>query len=437
MTDSKRTVVYYGVGRTLEKKVEEYVRETGIPACLSDRHEEKWHTMYPFQRNGGSSCAREILPLDEVLSHYPDYELWITLSAPDSMLACWRYLLECGVDKDRIKFFGGREYRLCCPYLDHALFISSDMVHSCHQLPPFVKSFPFENEVVSESDVRSKLTELEEWRTKTINLLRRNEKTSCDGCALLQYAIWPTTPKITLLGVGPSFAGGTRCNSNCFYCIERDVIRKKSKQVLSSYDIHKIAAELYDDLEETSLADGEAVLLPHVEELCDLISEKGWKVQVNTNGILYSDKIAETVANNQDSFIEISLDSGTKETYQKIKRVDKFEDVLQNLHQYKKKGCALILKYIMLPGFNDDIKEMDAFVRIAKDLGVKLVVLAQNMGRLVDGKAHDDGMPMSEETFAAFVYLVARLQEEEIIWGTHDECFQPQEVERIKRLHHC
>lgn len=275
---------------------------------------------------------------------------------------------------------------------------------------------------------------MEKWRSETIELLRNGEKTSCYGCSALRYGLYSKKPKILILGVGPNFAGGTKCNCNCFYCNQNSVIREQTNQVLSNYDIHKIAAEMYKDLENTILASGEPSIIPDVDKLFFLINEKGWSVNFNTNGIVYSDFIAESLAKNKQSFIAVALDSGTSETYKKVKRVDKFHTVVENLHKYKDKGCQIFLKYILCPGYNDNLNDISEFIKIVKSLDIKHVTLSQNLSGFVDGKRHEVDPNMSESMFALFAYMIARLQEEGIYWDFQIEFINKHDFERLEKL---
>lgn len=241
-------------------------------------------------------------------------------------------------------------------------------------------------------------------------------------------------PKITVFAVGPNFAGGTKCNCNCFYCNQNQDIKSESNQVLSNYDIHKIGGEVYKDIENIILADGEPSLLPHLNELCELVDEKGWSVNFNTNAIIYSEKLADTLAKNKNSFMAVALDSGSRKIYKKIKRVDKFNKVIENLRRYRDKGCKICMKYILIPDVNDSVEEMNAFIKIAKEIDVMSVTLSQNMSNFSDGVAHDLDPDMSESMFASFTYLVARLQEEKIPWDFQIEFISQHDIMRIEKL---
>ena len=79
-----------------------------------------------------------------------------------------------------------------------------------------------------------------------------------------------------------------------------------------------------------------------------------------TNAYTFLPKIAE-VAKNRSARIIVSLDSGCKETFQKIKNSDKFDDVVSNIVEYAKPNIEIIFKYIILKGINDNFDELKKF----------------------------------------------------------------------------
>lgn len=423
-------VVYYGAGANLRDYEEDFVRETGYPVCVCDASQAKQGSCYTFR--GGAE--REIVSLAHVKSQYPDYELWLTL-AEHNIKTVYDYLTEVEqIPAKRIHVFGNRDYRLGCLNMQNYVYISSKQVKACAHVP-WTTHFKFEQgQVLEEKDVIGKLDELEAWRRETIEKLRNGEKTSCHGCSALHWGFFEKEPRVDFLGVGPNFKGGTKCNCNCFYCNQNKVIRTESNQKLSNYDIQCISAEYYDSLNITCLADGEPTILPNIDEICDLAMQRNWSIQLNTNAILYKEKLAEAMASNPRSFMAVALDAGSRETYQKIKRVDTYERVIENLHRYKEKGCFVILKYILIPQYNDNLDEIIKFLRVVEELGVQHVTLSQNLSGFVDGVKHDNDPDMPESMFCLFAYMIARLQEMNVRWDFQIEFISKHDIDRIEKL---
>ena len=83
-----------------------------------------------------------------------------------------------------------------------------------------------------------------------------------------------------------------------------------------------------------------------------------------------------------------SLDAGTRETFKKIKQVDSFERVLENLRKYPLKNTNFLLKYIFLEGVNDNEADIDGFYEIAKDIG-GIIMLCANLNTPYTDKMKD------------------------------------------------
>lgn len=424
-----QAIIWYGAGKNLSDYEQEFLKETGYPVCICDNSEEKQGTEYIFIKGE----KRKIVSLEYAISEYPNFELWLTLADHNSEKV-YQYLIDKGIQGEKIRLFGNRELRMGCENLNYYCYVGSQDVKTCAHYP-YTTLVTYNNEVVTEQDVVGALDKLEEWRKDTINKLRKGEQTTCQGCSGLRWGIWTKEPKVRTFAVGPSFSDATRCNANCFYCNQNQLIHNsKNNQILSNYDIHRIASEYYDSIKEIILADGEPTILPSFNKTVDLAQRKGWVIQLNTNGIIYDDTIANVISSHRSSFIAVSLDSGSKETYKKIKRVDKFDLVVDNLIKYSNKKCNINLKYILMQNFNDSIEEINAFINICKKINCSHVTLSQNLSGYIDGNRLKKDPNMPEELFCLFSYFIARLQEENIYWDFQIEFITKHDYERLEWL---
>jgi len=73
--------------------------------------------------------------------------------------------------------------------------------------------------------------------------------------------------------------------------------------------------------------------------------------------------------------VRISVDSGTNETYFKVKRNPHSDSVWESIRRYASTGGDFILKYIVF-GMNSDIEEIDCFARRAQSAGVTKVCIS-------------------------------------------------------------
>jgi molybdenum cofactor biosynthesis enzyme MoaA len=156
------------------------------------------------------------------------------------------------------------------------------------------------------------------------------------------------------------------------------------------------------------LCDGEITVLPYRDKILDLVLDMGWSALIYTNAILYNKKVAE-ILSRRLSAMDVSLDCGTAETYQIIKGRDVFERVCDNLEKYISTGChRLCLKYILLPGYNDNYDDIENFVAIAKRVNAFSIILSNDLynvtgipGRVPRGDITPKLLSMSEYFFAA------------------------------------
>lgn len=183
----------------------------------------------------------------------------------------------------------------------------------------------------------------------------------------------------------------TRCNCACIYCClcERGNLdlQKKLNQ-FKSYDIKPMLKKLdennlVDSGTKISIFGGECTLYP--KEL-DYVIKWGMShscsFEIMTNGIIFNKSI-EKLLKNGSVMLQISIDSGTRNTFNRIKRVNKFDTVCKNIEKYSKassrktmKEGLIVLKYIIIPDINDNIGELKSFFQLAEKYNINRVLLS-------------------------------------------------------------
>lgn len=101
---------------------------------------------------------------------------------------------------------------------------------------------------------------------------------------------------------------------------------------------------------------------------------RGESVIFYTNAFIFDKDIARELHDNPQATINLSIDAGTADTWRKVKGVDNFNHVLDNLIAYRKASARagqIILKYIIMPGINDSEEDFRAFVDIVKALNAR------------------------------------------------------------------
>ena len=127
---------------------------------------------------------------------------------------------------------------------------------------------------------------------------------------------------------------------------------------------------------EVTFQGGEPTVLPEFEELLTLFLEQKINIRVHSSGIKYSKALDDGIKDGLVTVV-ISPDTGIKETYEKIKRVPCFEKVWANIETYaknRKNPENVKAKFIITPGVNDSIEEIDKFIKKSLSVGLTNII---------------------------------------------------------------
>ena len=203
---------------------------------------------------------------------------------------------------------------------------------------------------------------------------------NCVGCPFLKEDTWADNGKyIDHLYI----SHWTHCNSKCIYCF--------SSQHPENFGNWKkyYTLPIIKDLNEKgylrpdcyiSFGGGEPTILDEFEDIMNyLLDNYFYGIRVHTSGILYSPAIARSIRETR-GYVVVSVDSGTKETYEKIKQVPCFDKVRDNIRRYALEtnflGRFLVsAKFIIIPGINDTKEEIEKWLIANKDAGLYTTVL--------------------------------------------------------------
>lgn len=417
-------IIYYGAGENASINFDKFIKKTSEPSCFVDADTCKHYTEF----NQGKYI---ILPLNIAINKYPDYELWLTPTL-DKLSSITKYLLDLGIPKEKIKYFQDVEYRYGCAHLGKLLVVHTDGIRPCCNVKgKFIK---YDEKILTEQSLPRYILKYNQWLDDTLNRLRVGKPTDCDGCSELLLEMWPKKPKIEWLNAGARFAD-TLCNCRCVYCLQRDTaFSNKSIQLLNAYDIHRILYDIYGNaIIGTDLVDGEITVISYRDKLLDLIISNGWNASIATNAIVYNEKIAK-IMQRPRSRLSVSLDCGTVETYKRIKGVNAFNKVVNNLNKYALRNAKIDLKYILLPGFNDNLKDVAGFVEIAKKINVFRVTISNDLlnGAGNPNRKSEQDIPNSE--IEILKQLVKLCKEKNIVVTISPGCFTKADCKRLLNI---
>lgn len=210
------------------------------------------------------------------------------------------------------------------------------------------------------------------FEVKAKRIACQKEKTiyDCEGCYHLGDYNFIGDKKISDF----HFSHCRLCNAKCIYCSDE---YSGGNLNYNTYPVIKDLIEkgYYKSGGEATFQGGEPTVMQNFDELVHLFTEHGTTVRVHTSAIKYSQTVEEALRQDKGSVV-ISLDSGSSETYKKVKQVDRFDNVIETIRKYTNANSNnVIIKYIIIPGVNDNIKEIDLFFNLMKKHGIKTVAL--------------------------------------------------------------
>lgn len=177
------------------------------------------------------------------------------------------------------------------------------------------------------------------------------------------------------------------CQSRCIYCsVHKEDQRADSSEVQAAYE------KLFDmlDLAERSgilvpnaqwqVSSGEIAIHPYRERIMKLV--RGKRAMFYTNCMKFDEDVAQNLHDNPNSAINLSIDAGTPGTWKKIKGVDNFKKVTENLARYYTQSARpgqIVLKYIILPDVNDIYEDFQSLMEIMKALKVEHLTISRDV----------------------------------------------------------
>lgn len=217
-----------------------------------------------------------------------------------------------------------------------------------------------------------------ENRKKILKDFRNGEiNPKCNGCMdLKNWEIPLSEPKIKILMI----QHWTKCNCNCTYCYTYE--NKNDYNKRKTYEIYPILKEMIkrNILDKNGIANfsgGEISCLKEFKKVVKLLEKLNYYIIINSSGIKYESIVGKRLKKGSSCII-ISVDAGKKETYEKIKNVKTFDKVWENIEKYTKDQSLphlVNIKYIILPGVNDSMEEINLWLEKCKKINVKNVVL--------------------------------------------------------------
>lgn len=271
----------------------------------------------------------------------------------------------------------GRKKFLSCPWLEHGIiFDHAGIIRVCCE-----QSHEGKGRYILDSEFNGlwlDIDKINNKKKKQKNLVRQGiVPEACKGCFFLKEDYWDDKNYFSNV----LLTHWSKCNAECIYC---PAIRDNNLSDDKHYNIIPILQQLFDKkliTEKThfSIAGGEATIYPEFDKLLYFLVDSGiTNININSSGIRYSASIADVISKNLAEIV-ISIDCSSPVIYQKIKGVDRFNTVVNNIKRYLEaeqiNEKRVIVKFIMLKGINDSIKDVLDWFLLCKNLGIKKIAL--------------------------------------------------------------
>lgn len=284
---------------------------------------------------------------------------------------------------DKIKSFFKREKTntktkyLSCEYIQHGFNVDYEDIKmccfNCHEGGGRqILIDNYHGETIDWNKFFKEKRKMRELNKKGIILER------CRGCFFLKEREWDDEDYINYM----VFNHWTQCNCKCKYCFTNE--QSDFFNARKNYNMFPQIEKLVKMGKvrgggEIGFGGGEPALLPEFEPMVNLLLDAGCdNIRVHSSGVKYSQAIERGLAEGKLTLV-VSVDSGSPEVYENIKRVNHFNKVWENLTRYAQSQTEdkykAKTKYIIYPGFNDNKAEFDKFLNLSLKSGIKSMVL--------------------------------------------------------------
>lgn len=269
-------------------------------------------------------------------------------------------------------------YYYSCPWIEHGLvFFSYKLSMCCNCGHEGSSQTLIRNNYIGQEINWNRVFKVKEMYK---NFHKKGKiHTSCVSCPYLKEEKWDNERYINNLYI----SHWTQCNSKCIYCYASQNPENFEKP--QNYKVLPILKEMMSkNILRTggmiSFGGGEPALLNEFEEIITyLLDNYFWGIRVHTSGIKFSPALARAI-NEIRGYVVVSVDSGSKEVFEKIKRVPCYDVVRDNIRKYALQttflGRFLVsAKYIIIPTINDSKEEIEKWLMANYEAGVYTTVL--------------------------------------------------------------
>lgn len=180
-----------------------------------------------------------------------------------------------------------------------------------------------------------------------------------------------------------------RCNLECVMC-QADQKYSRYDDLLDEKIFTEVLPEILPGLSRLYLmGNGEAFFNPHSRKFLqapDAARYPGLKIDLLTNGTLFTPKLWETIRHNQYDKIGVSIDAATGETYESIRRNGNWDRLRRNLDliadlRAKNVFASFTIYFCVM---KSNYLEMKKFVELGKAIGCDRIEFTKIFGNVIE-----------------------------------------------------
>lgn len=360
----------YGAGFGA-RQAYEYLNAKGIePVCFVDGDKNKW---------GGCSYSGNpllIYSFTEAKEKYGDMNFYISVKSRFIRAEITHDLVEkYNVPIEQIYNYEPYIKRKSCILIEHTISPYGERDVGLCRGGRYINTTKMPT-VPWLDDQKETLDNFLKMRDDLIKGINENiEESPCKGCNILFDKYCPSEYRVVdyVMATAPK----SLCNFKCSYCYAghfgdiniQENNRKKGqtdKRVEFAREMERRGI-IHPSFTTLHFSDGEICVDPKRDGLY-AIADEYYNSWFYSNGSIFSEEIAALMKKKKAN-IHVALDSGTAQTFKKIKGVDAFEKVCDNLRKYASvDNKRVTLKYIYLPGINSNQTDIDGFVGLCNEL---------------------------------------------------------------------
>lgn len=375
-------VLIYGAGNNAKKL-------WGNNSSLDTELSNVWKNTVAFidsdqRKQDTMFLGKPVLSIEDGLKRYPDAFIYISIwYTEDIYRNIFENLTNYGVNYE--KFINCRrtceylEKFLVCGYHESAFSGKAGRDAGAHSLKPCCSDYGKNqvDHILINDNLEYAFEHYLKLRDSLLEKVYAGIDSCCTGCPLIKF----TNQKVNKGFSYIIFNEMGRCNCKCIYCNYEERLGRDVSQDIDVLELYRLICEYGYDVDNgvIELCNGEITIHPDKKRIYGGL--KNTNIMFLTNGLIYDEEIARRMQNGT-AILNISIDSGTRETFKEVKGIDGFDKVVRNLSKYadKKKG-KIYLKYILLPGVNDKDKDIKGFVQLCKEINADMAHISYNLAQ--------------------------------------------------------